>query len=284
MAFNLTLALSTLITANHILHFQNILDAYGHISMRNPANASTFYLSRDLAPALVSTQADIVEYLVADGTPVLGAAAPKGFSERFIHSEIYKRYPAAQSVIHSHAEDVIPFGGVSSAFHPVSQRGTVLGSTGAAPKWDIANYRLPTDLPTFRVSNTRFGAQLAEAFGPVPSNTSHLPEHRVVLMTGHGMAIQGANVIDAVFVAINTAIAAREQTKAITLAALAGNRGQPVCNGNQCSMIRYLTEEEKGAIVGQILDFEGRGWELWVREVQAAAAGHIYQNALGSPI
>lgn len=33
---NLTATLSTLITANHILHYHDILDAYGHVSVRNP--------------------------------------------------------------------------------------------------------------------------------------------------------------------------------------------------------------------------------------------------------
>ena len=54
----------SLIAANHVLHFNNVLDAYGHISVRNPDNSSTFFLSRDLAPALVSSADDFVEYLV----------------------------------------------------------------------------------------------------------------------------------------------------------------------------------------------------------------------------
>ena len=33
----------------------------------------------------------------------------KGFSEIFIHSEIYKTYPAVKSVVNSHSLSVIPF-------------------------------------------------------------------------------------------------------------------------------------------------------------------------------
>jgi ribulose-5-phosphate 4-epimerase/fuculose-1-phosphate aldolase len=99
---------SNLITANHILHHQKVLDAYGHISVRNPQNPATFFISRSLAPALVSCREDIEEYYVEDANPV-NKEAPQGYVERFIHSELYKRYSDVNSVIHSHSEAVIPF-------------------------------------------------------------------------------------------------------------------------------------------------------------------------------
>jgi len=286
----MTLAFSSLITANHILAFYNVLDAYGHVSLRNPANASTFFLSRDLPPALVSNTSDIVEYFVETGQPVLGTAAPKGFLERFIHSELYKRFPAVNSAIHSHAEDVVPFGVVDVPFQAIEQRGTVLASSGAAPVWDIADARLPTDPPIFLVTNTRFGASLAAVFGP--AGTTTMPAKRVGLMRGHGMAVVGVSIIDAVFAGMNAPIAAREVYNAMTLAALGGSDGQPLCHhpsgspdspGN-CGAINYVTDAEKAAVFGISLDFQGRGWELWVRTVQAEAKGLLYRNLVGSPI
>ena len=62
--------LKDLITANHILHHHQIVDAYGHISLRNPDNPHTFFLSHSVAPALVSSPADIVEYNIEDASPV----------------------------------------------------------------------------------------------------------------------------------------------------------------------------------------------------------------------
>ena len=62
--------LKDLITANHILHFHRIVDAYGHISIRNPSNPHTFFLSHSIAPALVSAPTDIVEYNIEDASPV----------------------------------------------------------------------------------------------------------------------------------------------------------------------------------------------------------------------
>lgn len=38
----------------------------------------------------------------------IAPGAPKGYSERCIHSEMYKRYPGVQSIIHSHSEAVVP--------------------------------------------------------------------------------------------------------------------------------------------------------------------------------
>jgi ribulose-5-phosphate 4-epimerase/fuculose-1-phosphate aldolase len=101
-------ALRTLITANHILHYHHVLDAYGHISFRHPNNAEVFVMSGDRAPALVSSAADLIEYRVLNNMPI-DANAGKGFSERWIHCEIYKRYPQVNSVVHSHSEAVIPY-------------------------------------------------------------------------------------------------------------------------------------------------------------------------------
>lgn len=102
-------------------------------------------------------------------------------------------------------------------------------------------------------------------------------------MRGHGMAVAGASIIDAVFRAIYAVIAAEEEVAALTLAALGGADGQPQLGGS--GTIKYLSEEEKAAIGGAgILTNEGRSWEFWVREVEAAASGALYRNELGSPI
>src|SRR5688500_3769616 len=60
--------LEDLVAANRILAAQGVLDAYGHVSVRSPGDASRFYLSRSLAPSLV-TAADIQEY-GADSEPI----------------------------------------------------------------------------------------------------------------------------------------------------------------------------------------------------------------------
>lgn len=86
----------------------SVLDAYGHLSVRHPEKKDIFLMPRNMAPALLSTGSDIVEYWVEDASPVY-ASSPDGYVERFIHSEIYRRYPTINSVIHSHAATILPF-------------------------------------------------------------------------------------------------------------------------------------------------------------------------------
>lgn len=59
----------------HILHYHNIVDAYGHISVR--LSESVFMMSRYMAPALVSSAQDMVLYDVESGE-ALKKDAPKG--------------------------------------------------------------------------------------------------------------------------------------------------------------------------------------------------------------
>ena len=63
------------IHACHILHYHDIVDAYGHISVR--LSTSTFLMCRYLAPALVASIEDLVIYKVEDGEAV-AAEAPRG--------------------------------------------------------------------------------------------------------------------------------------------------------------------------------------------------------------
>src|SRR6478735_3737612 len=62
-----------LVIANHILANEGVLDGYGHVSVRNPADANRYFLARAGAPALVKA-ADITEYDL-DSQPVTNTAA-----------------------------------------------------------------------------------------------------------------------------------------------------------------------------------------------------------------
>src|SRR5215471_3756746 len=95
-----------LVAANRILADQGVLDGFGHVSIRHPANPTHLLMSRSLAPAL-TTAADILEY-----DPDCNAIDDRGrasFLERFIHCEVYKARPDVKSVIHTHSPGVVPF-------------------------------------------------------------------------------------------------------------------------------------------------------------------------------
>ena len=53
--------LRDLVVANRILSNEDVVDAYGHISVRHPDNPKRFFMSRSLAPELVDKH-DLIEF------------------------------------------------------------------------------------------------------------------------------------------------------------------------------------------------------------------------------
>lgn len=76
---NITALLSSLITANHILSHQAVLDPFGHISIRNPNANTTFFIALQIGPVTVSSRADIGEYHISDSSPLPGTTG--GYAE-----------------------------------------------------------------------------------------------------------------------------------------------------------------------------------------------------------
>jgi hypothetical protein len=74
-----------LVIANRILAKEDVVDAYGHVSVRHPDNPRHFLIARSVAPELVTT-ADIIE-LDLDGQPVRDEKRTL-YLERFIHAAI----------------------------------------------------------------------------------------------------------------------------------------------------------------------------------------------------
>lgn len=227
--------LEDLAVANHILASHGVLDAYGHVSVRHPANPDRFLMSRSLAPALVTT-GDILEYDL-DGN----AVDPKGrasFLERFIHAEIYKARPDVKAVIHAHSPSVIPFGTTQVPMQPMFHISAFL-----SPRVPVFEIRKAGGMTDMLVSNAQLGKALAEALGKAA----------VVLMRGHGMAVVGSSLPLAVFRAMYTEVNARLQAQAIEI-------GGP---------ITFLSPEESEKADKIIDQTHLRAWDLWKREETA---------------
>jgi len=218
-----------LVVANRVLAQEGLFDAYGHVSVRHPANPNRYLLSRSLAPALV-TAGDILEYDL-DSNPV----DPKGersVLERFIHGEVYKARPDVTAVIHSHSPTVVPFSVTGVPLRPVMHNATFLWV--GVPVWEIREAGGPgTDM---LVRNGALGKSLAAALGDKP----------VALMRGHGNVVVGPDIPTAVRYAYYTEVNARLQAMAIAL-------GGP---------ITYISPEEGAARDKSPGDF-ARAWELW---------------------
>ncbi|HEV8022423.1 MAG TPA: class II aldolase/adducin family protein [Candidatus Lustribacter sp.] len=175
-----------LVDANHILAHEGVVDAFGHISARHPANPQRFFLSCSRSPELVEA-ADIMEFGLDGKTPGPDARSP--YLERYIHGAIYEARPDVQAVIHSHAEDILPFTiSKTLVLRPVISTAGGLGSE--APVWDIRDAFGATDL---LVTSVPQGRDLAGRLGA----------GSVVLMRGHGFAAGGTSIYDVVSLAVN---------------------------------------------------------------------------------
>ena len=126
-------ALRDLVIGNRILAHQNVVDGYGHISIRHPSNPEHFLLSRSRSPELV-VEADIMEFTL-DGK-VVGDDRRPPYLERFIHGGLYEARPDVHAVVHSHAEDTLAFGITDVPLQPVIHVARSMGPT--VPVWDIA--------------------------------------------------------------------------------------------------------------------------------------------------
>jgi ribulose-5-phosphate 4-epimerase/fuculose-1-phosphate aldolase len=99
-------AIDQLVIANRIIANEGVVDALGHVSIRNPENPSTFFISRVLAPIEV-TRKDIVEVDLEGKVISKPAQNPPG--EMFIHSAILQARPEMNAVFHGHPLSIIPF-------------------------------------------------------------------------------------------------------------------------------------------------------------------------------
>jgi len=164
-----------LVVANHILANEGVLDGYGHVSVRNPADPNRYFLARAGAPALV-TAADITEYDL-DSQPITNAATA-GYQERFIHGQIYKARPDVMAVIHCHCSEVIPFGATTVPMQPMYHMGYFIAE--GVPVWDIKKAG-GTDM---LVRTNELARSLAQA----------LAGKSAVLMRGHGAAVAATSL------------------------------------------------------------------------------------------
>jgi HCOMODA/2-hydroxy-3-carboxy-muconic semialdehyde decarboxylase len=222
--------LDDLVLANKILFELNVVDAFGHVSVRHDKLANHYLMSRHLPPAMV-THADIVTFDL-DSTPLSHADKPQ-YSERFIHSEIYKVRPDVLSVVHCHARPLIPFGVAKGArLRPIFHMCGFLGC--GVPIFEIRETGGMTDM---LIRTAALGKALAVSLG----------DKNVVLMRGHGATMVGNSIPETVFRAVYATENASIQMQAHALA--------------QNGEVEFLSDEES--------DLSGKGrnvprsWTLW---------------------
>lgn len=182
---SLACLVAELVVANHILANEDVLDAFGHVSVRHPQRPDQFLLSCSRAPELVRAE-DILVY-DAQSQPVDDLNGRSLYIERFIHGEIYRARPDVQAICHHHAPAMMPFCVSGTPVVPVYQHGAFIGAD--VPFWDSQDEFGDTNL---LLTNTEHGASLARALGP----------HWCVLMRRHGATVAGKTLNEMVFRAI----------------------------------------------------------------------------------
>lgn len=259
-------ALRLLIRANHILHQHNLVDAFGHISLRHPLAPDQYLIAayEPGAPALVKSQEDFISYRVRDSSPV-DPNAPQGYSERFIHGEILRRFPDINCVVHSHSETVIPFTLADIPVRPVFHMAGFLGSSSKGiPVFDAQDaYRELVGkvevTPDMLIKNQHLGKALAKKLHPSTP---------VVLQHKHGFTTIGKSVEEAVYRALYTQTNCELLSKALGFV------------GGDIEKVSYLSEEEAKSCKKMNEKCVDKSWRLWLREVQT---NPLYENDEGEP-
>ena len=218
------------VVANRILARFGIVDAYGHVSVRDPRDAGRYLISRSLAPEIVE-DGDVV-VLDLDSAP-RKTERRLMYAERFIHGDIYKARPGVVAVVHNHSPSVIPFGVTTARLQPIFHMAAFVGE--GVPTFEIRDAERGTDL---LVKTPSLGQALARTLG----------EHPAALMRGHGAVVVGEHLPRAVGRSIYLEICARLQMQAMAIAGPGGT-------------VTFLDDAEVAAS-NPVQDY-GRAWHLW---------------------
>jgi HCOMODA/2-hydroxy-3-carboxy-muconic semialdehyde decarboxylase len=191
--------LRRLVAANRILAHEGVVDAFGHVSVRDPRNAERFVLSRSRSPALVEL-GDLMEFTLEGAAVDARGRTPYG--ERMIHAAIYAARPDVHSVVHHHAYGVLPFTITAEPLRPVVHTASVIGAE--IPVWDIRTRFGGTDM---LVRSIEQGRDLAAT----------LAANTCLLIRGHGAVVVGASIERAVLTAIYLEVNANVLLQALPL-------------------------------------------------------------------
>jgi ribulose-5-phosphate 4-epimerase/fuculose-1-phosphate aldolase len=216
-----------LVAANRILADQDVLDGYGHVSVRSERDTGRYLLARSMAPE-ITTADDIMEYDL-ESNPLDGRGRAM-HSERFIHGEIYKARPDVKSVVHFHAPSVVVLSVTGETLRPIYHMAGFIGD--GAPLFDVR--KAAGKATNMLISDGALGKALSQTLG----------NHTVALMRGHGAVVVGESLQQAVGRSVYVKVNAEMQVQAL------GKK------------VEYLDAEE-ARLAGVANDSFPKDWDLW---------------------
>jgi len=217
---------------------EGVMDAFGHISVREPSDPGKYLMSRACAPNLITTE-DILEFTL-ESDPVQPTKTQL-FAERVIHGEIYKARPDVMAIVHCHPASLLPFCISATPLVPVFLMGATIGRH--VPFWNQQDEFRDTALLVVKPEE---GRSLARALG----------QNSIVLMKRHGATIIGANLPDLVFRAVYACRNADAQSAAHAL-------------GNVVALSEGEIERA-GALCSRAGGFSSRTWDFWRHQLDLA--------------
>lgn len=181
-----------LVTANHVLANEGIIEGFGHVSVRHP-DGNKLFISRSLSPRLV-TRDDIMT-MTFDST-IVENEDKQPYLETVIHRAIYRNRSDIDAVVHHHAPDMMPFVATDTEIKPVFHLAALFHE----------------GVPTFSDYDTEMGPlivtedegdRMAEALG----------DKRAQLLENHGANVTGASLKETVLGTVYLVMNARYQVQ-----------------------------------------------------------------------
>ena len=180
-----------LVLANRILSSEDVgvLDATGHVSIRNPNNPNSYFVAPKVAPGAVKA-ADIIERDITKGE-----ADTQGLT---IDDEIYKSRPEVKAILYARTPEIVAFTG-SAPLRASVNGGNFIGEGLLVVA--VANESAAA------VSNPAVATGVAKA----------LDRKGAVLLSGHGFVLTGASIYNVTGRAYQVRQNAKIQQQAIGL-------------------------------------------------------------------
>lgn len=225
-----------LVLANRVLANEKVFDAFGHISVRNPENSSTYFISRAISPELV-TMDDMLE-LDFEGNIVGGNPAYKPFNERAIHCAIYAARPDVMCVCHPHPHEIIPFASTDVPLRSIYHQ-------------DVTFYE---GIPVFRELPVECG-MLVNNIPLAEKLAAQLGHRRGILIRNHGVVVVGESIPRTLY----STVTLRDNAKMLL---------QTLAMGVE---VHYLSRDEmETGTVNQFTKGISRTWNLWCTKAKEA--------------